>query len=154
MWVTYALLTAFMLATSDTLTKKVLASRDAYLVAWIRLLFALPLFILSLLIVEIPQLDRTFWIATLIALPLEITAYILYTKALQASPLSLTIPFLALTPLFLIFISYIILGERSVYSGERESSCLPPAATCSTSILHGGRSLIRSGRYSESQAPL
>ncbi len=43
MWVTLSLLTAFSLATSDALTKKVLRSRDEYFVAWIRLLFALPL---------------------------------------------------------------------------------------------------------------
>jgi len=118
MWILYSLLTAFSLATSDTLTKRVLASRDEYFVAWARLMFCLPLLILSFLFIEIPSLDRTFWIATFCALPLEIVAIILYTKALKISPMSLTIPFLALTPLFLIFISYFILGEKvSLYGG-------------------------------------
>lgn len=117
MWIVYALLTAFFFATSDALTKKALASRDEYFIAWIRLIFALPLLIISLWFIEIPSLDRTFWLAVLIAVPLEITAIILYTKALKASPLSLTIPFLSLTPLFLIVVSYLILGEKITFKG-------------------------------------
>jgi len=118
MWVFYSLLTAVSLATSDTLTKRVLASRDEYFVAWARLMFCLPPLILSFLFIEIPSLDRTFWIATFCALPLEILAIILYTKALKVSPISLTVPFLALTPLFLIGISFIVLGEKvSIYGG-------------------------------------
>ena len=118
MWIIYSLLTAFFLATSDALTKRVLVSRDEYFVAWARLMFCLPPLILSFLFLEIPSLDRTFWIATFCALPLEILAIILYTKALKISPMSLTIPFLALTPLFLIVISYLVLGEKvSLYGG-------------------------------------
>lgn len=117
MWILYSLLTAFFLATSDALTKKALFTRDEYFIAWARLVFALPFLIASLLFVEIPSLDRTFWFATLCALPLEITAIILYTKALKISPISLTMPFLALTPLFLILMSRIILGEQVTLRG-------------------------------------
>ena len=117
MWVALSLLTAFSLATSDALTKKVLRTRDEYFVAWVRLLFAMPLLVASLFFIEIPTLDRIFWLATLCALPLEITALILYTKALKVSPMSVTLPFLALTPLFLIVISNLILGESVSISG-------------------------------------
>jgi drug/metabolite transporter (DMT)-like permease len=117
-WIIYALLTAFLFATSDALTKQALTARDEYFVAWIRLVFALPVLFLSLLFIDIPQLDRTFWLATFIALPLEITAIILYTKALKVSPITLTMPFLALTPVFLILTSYLILNEKvSVWGG-------------------------------------
>ncbi|UCD36376.1 MAG: EamA family transporter [Nitrospiraceae bacterium] len=112
MWILYSLLTALFLATSDALTKRALFSRDAYFIAWARLVFALPVLAVSLLFVDIPQLDRTFWGASACALPLEIAALILYTKALKASPISLTMPFLSLTPVFLIAMSYVILGER------------------------------------------
>ena len=118
MWIVYSLLTALSLATSDALTKRELASRDEYFVAWARLVFALPVLIISLLFVEIPSLDRTFWTATICALPLEITAVILYTKALKVSPISVTVPFLALTPLFLIVMSYIVLGEKVSLTGS------------------------------------
>ena len=118
MWIIYSLLTAVTLATSDALTKRALASRDEYFIAWARILFALPLLLTSLCFVEIPDLDRTFWAATFCALPLEIVAIILYTRALKVSPITLTMPFLALTPVFLIVTSYLIVGERvSAYGG-------------------------------------
>jgi len=117
MWIIYSLLTAFFLATSDALTKRALGTRDEYFVAWARLVFALPLLLISLIFIEIPSLDRAFWLATISALPLEICAIILYTKALKVSPISLTVPFLALTPIFLIFVSYLILGERISIGG-------------------------------------
>ncbi len=118
MWIIYSLLTALSLATSDALTKRALSTRDEYFVAWARLVFALPVLVISMVFIEIPLLDRTFWLATICALPLEITAIILYTRALKISPLSLTMPFLAFTPLFLIGISYIILGEKVSVRGS------------------------------------
>ncbi|MCK5287396.1 MAG: DMT family transporter, partial [Thermodesulfovibrionia bacterium] len=117
MWVIYSLLTAFLFATSDALTKHALASRDEYLVAWARLLFSLPVLFICLMFIEMPSLDRTFWLATFCALPLEISAIILYTKALKISPISLSVPFLALTPIFLIFTSYLVLGEKVSLGG-------------------------------------
>lgn len=117
MWVIYSLLTAFFLATSDALTKRALRSRNEYLVAWARLAFAMPILIATFIFVEIPALDRTFWTATACALPLEITAIILYTKALKVSPISLTMPFLALTPMFLIVTSGLIVGEHVTPAG-------------------------------------
>ena len=117
MWILYALLTAVLLATSDALTKRALASRNEYFVAWARLLFSLPVLAVSLMCIEIPHLNTTFWTATLIALPFEIVAIILYTKALKVSPISLTMPFLALTPLFIVLVSYFMLGEKVSVSG-------------------------------------
>jgi len=137
MWVTLSLLTAFSLATSDALTKKVLRTRDEYFVAWIRLLFALPLLVASLFFIEIPHLDRTFWLATVCALPLEILTLILYTKALKVSPMSVTLPFLALTPLFLIITSYLILGESVSISGT--AGIVLMAAGAYTLNLHKAR---------------
>lgn len=116
-WIIFALIAAFTLATSDALTKKALSLHNEYLIAWLRLLLALPLLLISMLFVPIPDLDRYFYIAFLTALPLEVAAIIFYIKALKASPLSLTLPFLSLTPVFLIVIPYIILGEAVSLSG-------------------------------------
>jgi len=59
-----------------------------------------------------PELDRDFYMAFIIALPVELITIILYVKALKLSPLSLTVPFLALTPVFLVTVSYFLLGKR------------------------------------------
>jgi len=64
-----------------------------------------------------PHIDFYFFLAIIAGLPLEILALILYLKAIKLSPLSLTMPFLALTPAFLIFTSYVMLKESSDLSG-------------------------------------
>jgi len=117
LWIYFALISAFTLASSDALTKKALSLHNEYLIAWLRLLFSLPFLIATLYIVPIPKLDGEFFKASLTALPLEIIAIILYTKALKVSPLGLTLPFLSMTPLFLIGFSYILLGERVSITG-------------------------------------
>jgi len=112
-WVFYALLSAFSFATVDALSKKVLQHADEWIVAWIRLLFACPvLIVLLIFFIAIPSLDKTFWITVLALIPLELTALVLYVRAIKASPLSLTIPFLSLTPVFLILTGWLMLGER------------------------------------------
>ncbi|MBT9538054.1 MAG: EamA/RhaT family transporter, partial [Nitrospirae bacterium] len=40
MWVVFALISAFTLATSDALTKKALKDSNEYLVAWFRFFFS------------------------------------------------------------------------------------------------------------------
>ncbi len=111
-WVLLSLIAAFTLATSDALTKKSLTSHNEYIIAWLRLIFSLPLLLILFLFIPVPELGKEFYTAFAISLPLELFSIILYIKALRLSPLSLTLPFLALTPVFLIFISYVILGER------------------------------------------
>ena len=46
MWVVFALISAFTLATSDALTKKALKDSNEYLVAWFRFFFSLPLLLI------------------------------------------------------------------------------------------------------------
>jgi drug/metabolite transporter (DMT)-like permease len=116
-WVVLSLIAAFTLATSDALTKKALTSRNEYIIAWLRLIFSLPLLLLIFLFIPVPKLDKEFYTAFFLSLPLEIVSIVLYIKALRLSPLSLTLPFLALTPVFLIFVSYVILGEKVSFWG-------------------------------------
>ena len=111
-WVYLSLIAAFTLATSDALTKKALVETDEYLAAWFRLLFALPLPLVLLFFMPAPPVDAIFYRAFALSLPLEVIALVLYIKALRRSPLSLTLPFLSLTPVFLILVSYVVLGEK------------------------------------------
>jgi drug/metabolite transporter (DMT)-like permease len=116
-WIIYALLSAFSLATADAVTKKGLERADVYLMTWVRFLFALPFLGLVLPFIEIPSLDATFWIAVSALVPLELLAAVLYIHALKLSPLSLSIPFLAFTPVFLIGTGFLLLGEMPTLQG-------------------------------------
>lgn len=110
-WVILSLLSAFSVATTDALTKKALRFHSEYLVAWAVMAVGAVIFLVLLIFIPKPELDRDFYIAFGCALPLEIAAVILYAKALKVSPLSLTLPFLSLTPVFLLVTPFFILGE-------------------------------------------
>ncbi|GJQ57616.1 MAG: DMT family transporter [Candidatus Scalindua sp. AMX11] len=110
-WFAYASLCALSIGTADALTKKALKSNDTYFMAWVRFGFAAPFMATLFPFIEVPQLDSPFFLITFLLLPLDIIALLLYLKAIRISPLSLTLPFLSLTPVFLIGTSYIILGE-------------------------------------------
>jgi len=112
LWFPLTLLSAFFLATSDALTKKALVGHNEYLVTWLRLLPALPIFLLPLAFIPIPRLGPEFFLCTLGALPLEALALVLYTKALKLSPLNLTLPLLSFTALLLLVVPALLLGER------------------------------------------
>jgi uncharacterized membrane protein len=116
-WFVYALLCALFLATADVCAKKALGQVDEYLVAWGRLLCAAPLFVPIAPWRDVATLGPQFWIIVLILLPFEITAIFLYNRAIKISDLSITTPFLGLTPLFLAGTAFLVLGERLSYSG-------------------------------------
>src|SRR3972149_7547598 len=116
-WVIFALIAAFTLATADSISKKALRNTDEYVIAWVRQGYSLPFLALAFFFIDIPPLDRTFWLSLLLMLPLEIVAILLYVKAIKLSPLSLTIPFLAISPVFIILIAFILLGELPDRSG-------------------------------------
>jgi len=117
-WFVYAFVCALSLATADALSKKALDDNsDPSIIAWVRTGYTLPFMIIIIPFVDIPPLDGVFYMAIFAAVPLDIVALLLYMKAIKISPLSLTLPFLSLTPIFLIGTSYIILGERPDRSG-------------------------------------
>ncbi len=111
-WISLSLASAFFLATSDVLVKRAVRNENEYLIAWFRLLFTLPALMITILLIPFPKLDRDFYLSFFIALPVELVTIILYIKALKLSPLSLSVPFLALTPVFLVSVSYLVLGEK------------------------------------------
>ncbi len=112
MWAWWALLAAFGWAASDVFVKKAMdRGEGGARILFVRYLVSIPL-LLPLLAYGIPSLDRTFWLTHLWWPPLELTAIYLYVRAIRVSPLSLTVPFLAFTPLFLVLTGALLLGER------------------------------------------
>lgn len=111
MWFFLSLLAALGLATADALTKRFFSDLPPYRMGVVRILSTAPWMILALLFLPSAVPDRTFWLAIAAALPLELAAFFLYMRALKLSPLSLSLPFLAFTPVFMILTGRLILGE-------------------------------------------
>jgi len=86
-------------------------------IAIIELSWSLPFFIIGCTLVETPPLDQTFWWTFILSIPINILAYILYLYAIKISPISLSVPFLAFTPVFMIVTGFFILGETITFWG-------------------------------------
>jgi drug/metabolite transporter (DMT)-like permease len=111
LWFIFALSTALFVSTGDALTKKFFGRFSPREMAIAASLYSLPFPCLAFLFVSVPPLDGTFWRLVAILVPLDVTAFYLYMKAIKISPLSLCIPFLSFTPVFMIFTGFVILGE-------------------------------------------
>ncbi len=111
LWFTLALATALSVATGDALTKKFFGRFSPYEMAVAASLYSLPFLLISIPFIPIPELDGIFWRTVCILIPLDTFAFYLYMKAIKLSPLSLSIPFLSFTPVFMIGTGFFILGE-------------------------------------------
>jgi drug/metabolite transporter (DMT)-like permease len=117
-WVVIALVSALGDATRDLAAKRVLTKSNSLLFTW--LLFALPLPVIYAadILYGVPRPGPGFYSAIFTALPLEILAQILYMQALRLSPLSIVAPLLSLSPVFMLVVPFLLIGERiSVTSG-------------------------------------
>jgi uncharacterized membrane protein len=97
---------------ADVLTKRYFVQLSPYGMALVRLLGAVPFLALVALGLSQPELTQPFWLIVAVMLPLEVLAILLYMRALRLCHLSLCVPFLAFTPVFLIFTGWMVLGER------------------------------------------
>jgi len=112
-WLSLSLLCAFSLAATDAATKAWLKDYRARELALVR--FTTTGMILSPLTASLDPLSRLplgFWLWIMALVPLEMAAMLLYMKAIRDHPLSLTLPYLAFTPVLVILTGYLLLGER------------------------------------------
>ena len=111
LWFSLSLIAALSQAGNDAISKRFFSNLTAYEMGLIRLLYALPYLIVGYLFVPRPPLDKTFWLCLAVGLPLELAAFLCYMRAIKLSPLSLSVPFLAFTPAFVILTGFLLLGE-------------------------------------------
>lgn len=112
-WLTLALICAFSLASADAATKAWLQGFSAAELVVARL--GVSGLLMTPLLVGMPSLaglPAEFWWTLAILVPLEVLAMSLYMVAIRDHPLSLTLPYLAFTPVFVIATAWLILGER------------------------------------------
>jgi drug/metabolite transporter (DMT)-like permease len=110
-WILFAGLTAFLESLKDVVSKRSLKTLDAYLVSWALFALMLPVWVGYYLFGAIPPLSAPFFQALVVGGLLNAIAVILYVRAIQISDLSLTVPIVALTPLFLLLTAPFLVGE-------------------------------------------
>ncbi|AFZ49301.1 EamA family transporter [Dactylococcopsis salina] len=110
-WIIFATLTALFESTKDVVSKRGLQSLDEYVVAWSMVFFSLPLMLPLLGVIEIPQLGENFWGALFAGGSINVVAILLYIRAIKLADLSLAVPLITFTPLFLLVTSPLIANE-------------------------------------------
>jgi drug/metabolite transporter (DMT)-like permease len=116
-WFILSILTALSESMKGVFGKKSLKSIDEYIVAWSLRLFSLPFLVPLLFFIEIPPLGIHFWTALFFAVIIVVVTSILYMRAIKHSDLSLVMPVVAFTPLFLLITSPLINGEFPTFFG-------------------------------------
>jgi len=111
-WLPITLLCAFSLASSDAATKAWLTDYSARELALVRFTLAGVVLLPGLLLFPLGSPEPAFWLWVAPLVPLEILAMLLYMKAIRDHPLSLTLPYLAFSPVFIVVTGWLILGER------------------------------------------
>jgi uncharacterized membrane protein len=113
----YAILSALFEALRNVSGKMGLKDMDEYLVTWAFGFFALPFLVFPYLFISIPSLGNQYWIALISDGILNVIATILQLKAMKHSDLSLVIPLTSFTPLFLLIMAPLILGQYPTFLG-------------------------------------
>ena len=117
MWIPLAIVTAVGFAASGSYAKALSERAHIYVVTWAFIALSAPWCALVLLHEGMPPIGPGFLKAALISVAVNVVGTTLHVKALTLSPLSLTVPFLSFTPLFMLVPSWIVLKETPSPAG-------------------------------------
>lgn len=110
--VIFALLTAFLFGLQGAYAKKISDTIPPLIITWGAFLFSLPYLLLSLIFDGLPVIQwYDFLWATGVSFIFNSFTFYLFYRALQKGPLSHTMPFTAFTPVFLIPVAFVMIGE-------------------------------------------
>jgi uncharacterized membrane protein len=110
-WIMLAGLSALFESFKDVASKRSLPLIDVYLISWALFALTLPVLAGYWILGKIPPLGSAFLIVLLLSGTLNAIAVVLYIQALGRSDLSLTVPILTLTPLFMLGTSPFLIQE-------------------------------------------
>lgn len=110
-WFALSLGAAFFMASNSAFMKRFFSDLSAWEMSLIPYFYAMPLMALTIPFIGIPPIGPRFLPALAWVLPVLMVSIILHYRAIRMSPLSLTLPFLSFTPVFVLFTGDLILDE-------------------------------------------
>ena len=111
-WLTLSLICAFCLASSDAAAKYWLKSAGAREMVVVRLGLSGVMLTPWVFTFDLAPLPLQFWGWLALIMPLEITAMLMYMRAIRDYPLAVTVPYLAFTPVLVVATGWLVLGEK------------------------------------------
>lgn len=110
-WFFLAILTAVFASARDFQSKEFLPRVDPLTVSWALSLFSMPVLGVALAFTDIPAVDSTSCFLVAGAGSVLTVGWILYIRALSVSDMSLSIPMISFSPLFLLILAPLLFGE-------------------------------------------
>ncbi|MDX1411954.1 MAG: EamA family transporter, partial [Nitrospirales bacterium] len=111
-WAFLALLAAFIESLKDLCSKSSLHSVSPQLTGLVASAVPIPLLLISLWLTKPwPTIEPGYFLALAVGGSLNVVGMFQFMRALQASDLSLTIPFISFTPIFLLVTSPLLVGD-------------------------------------------
>jgi drug/metabolite transporter (DMT)-like permease len=132
-WFFLALGCAFCTACCDSISKRVMRTNDEWITGTVILGIAIVFLIPVWLSQHHRPLSLDLVLLLAVALPMEVFAYYLFLSAIRMSPLSLTVPLLAFTPVMTILSAAALLDEHV----SRQSVLGISLVTVGAYLLHG-----------------
>ena len=112
MWAFFALTAALLTSFLPIINKRILATADVSVVAWVPNALSLPILLaVTLVLLGWPQVDRVFIYTVLASGVLNLVATLISTRALQLADASVATPFLSFNPAFTLLVSAFTLQE-------------------------------------------
>lgn len=116
-WLALAIVCAIAVATADAVTKRYLGDYRAFEIVVVRFSLTGLLMLPLLPVTGLPPYSTDLLLIIALMLPCEILAMLFYMKAIRDYPLSLTLPYLAFTPVIITIGAFLILGEKVSTAG-------------------------------------
>lgn len=110
-WIPLALTSAIADAFENVAMKHSLTHFDPLIVSWLRVVYATLLIAPFMFLQGIPHVDQEFWLALLTRTILDSVAIVLYVRALKLTDMSLAVPMVALSPVFLVGLEFLVTGD-------------------------------------------
>lgn len=111
-WILLGILAAVTSSFTNLVIKDLGIKIDEYAAGFIRNLLTLPIAWVMLLSSGIPSVWPHFWMFIAIMLPFELLLTIFYQKAFKMSAVSLIVPLISLSPLFIALVSMVVFHEK------------------------------------------
>lgn len=116
MWVIFAVLNPIVDSTRNVFSKKASLNVDSLVVSWVNNLIPLIFFSPALFFIEL-KFNNQFITSLIVSGIINTSAAILYHRAISKADISVVVPMLSFTPLFLLIMSPIIIGEFPTFKG-------------------------------------
>lgn len=110
-WPLLALGAALFYGLQGAWTKRLTRTVSPLVAAWAIFAFGFPPLAAYLAFRGVPQIEPVFWLALLATCSIGLLSFYLYASAIQRGDVGLTVPLLSLTPILLVPVEWLLLGD-------------------------------------------